>query len=302
MQHAILIMCHKVTSALVYSLEEISNDPNTKAFIHVDAKSSLTDFAFIKKYKNCILLEQRDAVYWGDSSQMYCTLRAMGYIFKNFQFDYLSLMSGDDIFHRTLKKLNNYLSKNMGVDFIGVTSFNGVSDLEAHRFLYRYNHIFFERDKSFFNKVYRGTIKKLFKFGFLKNKLNKPFKVMYKGSNWFTITSFSVEYILNFCENNKSYLKYFEKSYCCDEIFFVSIIFNSPLYKSTSAYIQNNSDDNLMSLRKIDWNSGPEFPKVYYEEDIKNLSVDNTFIIRKIDSGLTVARIKEVVSELNKNE
>jgi hypothetical protein len=122
---------------------------------------------------------------------------------------------------------------------------------------------------------------------------------MYKGSNWFTITKECLKYIILFNEKNPKYLKYFKNSYCCDEVFFHSIVYNSIFRNNTLAVINNNNDDNVMSCRKIDWVSGPSFPKVFNENDILNIRDEETFILRKIDSQLDKVSISRIVNNFN---
>ncbi|OOE78665.1 hypothetical protein BZG72_15250 [Salinivibrio sp. PR6] len=299
-RHAILIMCHRVTNAFLFSLKQISESNDTIGFVHVDAKKDLAEFLELERYNNVFFLRDRIPIFWGGVSQITATLNSMKYICANYNFEYISLISGDDFLYKGLQPFNQYLGESKKTEFIGVCSLSGVNDREGARFLYRYNDVFFDRSNSIKNKFTRVLLRTAFSFGLMENKMSKPFEVMYKGSNWFTITRECVFYILNYVHLNSSYLDYFKFSYCCDEVFFQSIVYNSKFKFFTKSYIESNEDDNLCSLRKIDWFSGPEYPKVFTYTDVLNLSDDETFVLRKVSESVSPDTLEQLSSAVVK--
>ncbi|MEZ8229351.1 beta-1,6-N-acetylglucosaminyltransferase [Vibrio splendidus] len=299
MKHIVLIICHRVTPALVHTLNEIEATKESFAVVHVDKKCNINEFDFIKHLDSSVLIEERTLVSWGDVSQIVCMMLCMTYIDKFYDYDYFSVISGDDIFYRGLNQFNQFLSENRGREFIGTSNLMGVTGRTAFRFERLYPLSFYDRSSSIRSKLNRKVTQFLFNIGFLENRNKRPFKKMYKGSNWFTITKECLGYIILFNEENPKYLNYFKNSYCCDEVFFHSIVYNSIFRNNTLAVINNNNDDNVMSCRKIDWVSGPSFPKVFNENDILNIRDEETFILRKIDSQLDKVSISRIVNNFN---
>jgi hypothetical protein len=297
MQHVILIICHERTNALESTLEMVSTSKNTKAYIHVDKKVSLENFGFIHEYDNCELLLERSVVNWGDYSQIKCMVKLLDYINNNVAFDYVSVISGDDFLYRGLEKFNSFLLKNKGCEFIGTTSLSGVDNRHIKRYLHYYPHWFFFRQKSLYLKVAKKIYSYMISLGLFRNKIERPFPIMYKGSNWFTITKKCNSYILGFVKSNPSYGDFFKSSFCCDEVFFQSIIFNSEFKVITNIYLNSDLDDNEASLRQIDWETGPEYPKVYSLNNILKIKPLNTFILRKVNKSISVKQLLEISGE-----
>jgi hypothetical protein len=294
MIHAILIVCHKVTSSLLHTVKEIESDPNTIGFIHVDEKISLEGFEFIGDISSVHMVHDRITVEWGGFSQIQATLLCMDYIISNFRFDYFSIISGEDFIYRGISRLNDHLVKQIDTEFIGVTSLNGVSSFEEERFKFVYKSVFFNRSNSWRDIILRKIYRSAHHFGLLKNPNNQPFVRMYKGSNWFTVSYSCVKYVLEFVRSNPHYIDYFKNSYCCDEIFFQSIVYNSDFKYKTSSFRNNCTDDNLMSLRIVDWKTGPIFPKVFSYSDLMAIKSDRTFLVRKVSDELSVCDLNRI--------
>lgn len=290
--HVIVIICHRMTEALKHSINEVESSSTSKAIVHVDKKTDIKPFLFIKELKNVELINDRVSVHWGDVSQIKCMLNCLMYARGKHKFKYVSLISGDDVFYRGLDCFNEFLKVGGSIEYIGVTSFSGVNKHEENRYLYRYPSFFYIRNPSVLTRIKKSLVRNLFKLGFFKNKSKCPFEVMYKGSNWFTMSYSCLEYVLSYLEINPSYISYFDNSYCCDEIFFQSIVYNSSYREMTLSVINNSIDDNLMSLRQIDWVSGPDFPKVYSRKDLAKLPVTNTFVIRKISEDIVFKELQ----------
>jgi hypothetical protein len=92
-------------------------------------------------------------------------------------------------------------------------------------------------------------------------------------STWFTMSRECTEYILKFVSENKKFLKCFKLSWGADELFFQTILFNSPLRPKL---INNN-------LRYIDWSEGKPNPKLLSENDIHKIEVSVCFFARKFN-------------------
>ncbi|MEG1010068.1 MAG: beta-1,6-N-acetylglucosaminyltransferase, partial [Clostridia bacterium] len=209
-------------------------------------------------------------------------------------YDYISIISGDDLPLKTDVKIKEFLEENSGKEFIGIQKNN---DKLEDRVKYLYNNFYFKKNRYFFEKiyVYMQSKSKLYK----KNPYYKDLPKLYKGSNWFTITSKLRDYILDYIEKNPNYVKAFEKSLCCDEVFFQTIVYNSPYLENI--YNEKENNDNLNSLRYIDWESGPEYPKVLVEEDFNKIKKSNCLFARKFNKNINLDKYREIFQNKNIN-
>lgn len=100
--------------------------------------------------------------------------------------------------------------------------------------------------------------------------------VFRKGTNWFSITDDLARYVLS----KKEWIEEtFRDSYCCDEVFLQTIVYNSDFqnrlyYTETDSVCSNN-------LRLIDWTRGR--PYVFRMTDKQELLDSPCLFVRKID-------------------
>jgi hypothetical protein len=96
----------------------------------------------------------------------------------------------------------------------------------------------------------------------------------YGGSGWFCLAKQHVDYILEYLKNKPALLNFFRRTFSSDELFFQTIIMNSPL-KDTVV------NDNL---RYIDWlKKGVSLPAILTVNDADNLLKSPKLFARKFD-------------------
>ncbi|KDE41139.1 putative glycosyltransferase [Nitrincola lacisaponensis] len=282
-----LIVCHKKTPALIYNLEKFSKFENCHVIVHIDKKSHLLPSDLVIS-KNIHYYENPTVVKWGGFSQIQVTYNLLKYI-DHMDYDYVSLMSGEDVFIRSQEAFNCFLKSNNLFDFVGFCRSDGDLYNPIDRVQYCYPFYFFNRDKSKIYSCLRRITFFMFSLGLFKNKAT-PYKRFCKGSNWFTIRKSTSSLIVDEVDNKKL-LDFYKNSFCADEVFVQTIIYNNCMLDSVYDFF--NYDDNRMSLRYVDWKSGPDFPKVLTISDLESEFPKDVFFIRKICSSVKV-------SELNK--
>ena len=109
--------------------------------------------------------------------------------------------------------------------------------------------------------------------------------IMYKGSQWFSITHELVEEVL---KEEKFIKKFFHKSYCPDELFVNVIVMND----KTQIINPNNN------LRYIDWKRG--IPYVWKLEDYEELICNEALFARKFtcetnEGKILISKLKDYV-------
>ncbi|WP_294912380.1 beta-1,6-N-acetylglucosaminyltransferase [Tatumella sp. UBA2305] len=277
------IICHEVTNPLLYTVKTLSACESNLIIIHVDKKSNIEDFYFLKSV-NVLLFEERIDIVWGTFSQIEVTHKLLKFS-QHFDFDYFFLLSGNDIPLTGQKEFHKFISINAGCEFFEFQGDrdNYVNPLDRVRF--RYPCWYFKRNKNFADKV----LSKLYKYSrflfYRNNSFNihsKKFPQLYKGSNWFGISNKAVQYTIDFIDGNPWYYKAFIHSYCCDEVFFHSII------KTWPEVIFFDSDEvKSSSLKYTDWTSGPDFPRVLTIDDADKVINSGCFFARKISNSIT---------------
>ncbi|MBU3188420.1 beta-1,6-N-acetylglucosaminyltransferase [Clostridium bowmanii] len=263
MQIGYCIICHRNTNILRTTIE-ILHQGNNNIYLHVDKKANIEDF---NEYKNSVIfIEDRVDVTWASFSQIECMIKLLerASIMKD---DYICLLSGDCLPLKNSEEIKDFFTKNKGNEFVGIQKEPDLIELE-NNIKYEHSKLSFVRKKNVLQSI-------MFKIqnNTTSSKINKGYKLLpqlYKGANWFCISGDLCNYILQYLQDNDWYKKAFENSFCADEVFFQTIIMNS-IYRDKIYKLDADYDDNHMELRYIDWNSGPEYPKMLTQQDFVNI-------------------------------
>lgn len=271
-QHAILIETHDNVDLLALILKKMRAD-NHYFFIHVDRKYKDYNSFLALASDHVIFLPKRYDVKWGSVEQIYLTLdliqTAQNYPIN---FDYYHLISGqdyptkhNDIFDSFFERTNKSFMELI----------NNINPSIKYRFmLYHINSLINVRKKigQKLEKICSNIQIKISKFYNIRPQLDLQ---IYKGSNWWSLNNEAINYVINFITKNPNYLKRFKYSSCCDEIFFHTIVFNSPLKKEIE----------LTDLRYYDWiptYPGESIPRTLTTRDFIPIMKSKTFFCRKI--------------------
>ena len=284
-KHAYLIMIHNdfyIFERLIKLLDDKRND----LYIHVDKKVKGFDFfkysSVIKK--SSIFFTKRISVNWGDFSQIKCELLLLDSATKNNKYEYYHLLSGVDLPLRKQDEIHGFFNKNK-YEFIAFKDYNSISENIVERV--KYYHFFTKnlRVNNFFTKLHYKLVSYQKKIGIVRNK-NIEFR---KGANWFSIRDDLARYILS---NKKKIFKLFKYSYCADEVFLQTIVYNS-VYMSR-VYRGENEYDSIK--RCIDWDRGE--PYIFTLEDYEMLKNSNCFFARKFSSEKDKQIIDKIYNEM----
>jgi len=284
MQITYCIICHRNTQILRTTIDLLSDD--NEIYIHVDKKANMNDF---EEYNSKVhFVNNRIEVQWGRYSLIECTLVLLRAI-KDANFDYVCLLSGDDLPLMNSDRIKKVFDEHAGMEFIGIQKNFNALELE-NRVKYEHSEFSSKRDKTIIEKVFFETIYKLFPM-----KLNQQYEMLpqlYKGAEWFCISKSLKHYILDYLEQNEWYTEAFKNSHCGDEVFFQTIVMNSH-YREKVFRINSGFDDNAMALRYIDWHTGPEYPKILTEKDLRNISDDKLIFGRKFHEKTDIGKYKQ---------
>jgi len=271
MKIALAIQCH-ANSKQINRLIEFFHDEDIDIYIHVDKKSNIINEIEINN--NVKIVKDSVDVRWGQISQVEATLKLFNLINSSERsYDYVHLISGEDYPVKSLQEFKDFFKENKN-EYIQygflptkILSRNGID-----RYSVYYPKWMIDRPckilKRTIRVVYREFILRTHLF---KRKFDLEDYICY-GSSWFSITGACMKYILIYLKEHKKYYNFFKNSIYSDEMFFQTIIVNSP-FKN---HIKNDN------LRYIDWSEKQGSPKTLNIDDAKKAIFINTFFARKI--------------------
>ena len=288
-KHAYLIMAHNEFTILEKLLKLLDNE-NNDIYLHIDKKVKNFDFNYFKKLikKSNLIFTKRLDVRWGSYKQIACEYLLFRMASQK-KYAYYHLLSGTDMPLTNQKTVHDFFDKNKGKEFVCFDNHQNISESAIERVKYYHLFVNLARSKNkllckFFQVFHFHSIKfqKKLKINRLK-KVNYTFR---KGANWVSVTDEFVKYLLS---KEKEVKKIFKYSYCADELFVQTILYNSKFYKNVYS-IKN--DDYLGIKRYIDWKRGE--PYTFTIDDYDLLINSDCFWARKFSSK----KDKEIINKI----
>ncbi len=297
-----IVATHKLPDQLTRLVKKL--DTETAHFlIHVDSRTDDTTYdrmvAGVSHLDNVVFLE-RNACYWGDFGIVEATLKGIDEALRRgIDFDYVVLLSGQDYPIKSNEYIDDFLTANNGKEFMDYFPIpvgpghrwecerGGLERIESWHFRLFGRRLYTGRREFDYSPLLTLLWKPITRFAPRRKFL--PGVKPYGGSQFWTITKACTEYVHEFVKTNKAFVDHFKYSYIPDEIFFQTIIMNSP-------FRENVVNDNS---RCIDWSRpGPTGhpPWIWRKEDIDALARSPGLFARKFDSDVD-SEILDLIDE-----
>jgi hypothetical protein len=264
-------------------------------FIHIDRKADIRRFSGISG-DNILLSEERIPVYHSGYTQVEATLLLLRDALSRTQdYDYFVLLGGTHYPLRSKEYIHRFFEKNRGTEFISTTRMPSDS---LGMPLSKLNRIYFEEDEP----VRRFLSRALAKVGLAQRDHQKFLGVLepYGGSNWWALSREACRYIIEFVQLNESVPRFFQNTCCPDEMFFHTILGNSPFQscvRRNFTYLHWPARQRPIFLDSADlqqielcdrpwlddeWGSGEAlFARKFSDDNLKLLDRIDAMIIRK---------------------
>lgn len=285
MKHAYLIMCHNNFEQLKLLLKLLDDERND-IYVHIDKKAKsfcIDDFNAVTERAGLTFVK-RINVSWGGYSLIAAEMNLLKAA-VNSRYSYYHLLSGVDLPIKSQNEIHDFFEKNAGKEFISVDESSvGGSDFSNRIGEYHLLQDFIGRNSGLritvIEKCERLSLMFQKKMRVNRNRHNKM--VIYKGSNWFSITHDMVLYVL---DREREIKRCFGYGLAADELFLQTIAMHSP-------YKQNITGT---CMRLINWDRGE--PHTFTEADYEMLIHSDNLFARKFD----YSRCPEIVNMIYNN-
>lgn len=292
MKIAVLVLCHKnpeQIEMLINALDSCEMD----FYIHVDRKSEIR-LNFNKENVVVLPENQRISVSWGGYSMIEATLSLLYVMRKSGKvYDYVWLISGQDFPIRSINDILYFFDANKGKDFIEI-----IDDNEAYVRNYLKRNELKYPNWMLSDRLFIKLLKRAYwiltggkKTIFFKRNMPGCIRKFYFGSQWWALTSQSLNRIMEFLDNHAEILTFFSTTLVPDECFFQT------LYMETSS--KNTRDS---SVCFVNWGKSKRNPECFTKEDFeKLLNLSKKYLIaRKFDVNVDEAIIHRL-NEANRS-
>ncbi len=289
MKSAFLIAAHKNPNQ-VKNLAYFLSQDGDGVFIHVNKRNNDVYnqlVSTIGNNKNIHIITDRVKIYWGGVGLVLASLNLLQTANNTDHFDYFHFITGQCVPLKTPKQINMFFEENNVKEFIDNFSLPnktwGPEDGGLDRLQY-----YWINGASVFvrsiNKTFRIIQKKLH----LKRKMVGTF---YGGCGWFSLSNNCVNYILTYLKNNPDFKKRFNHTGIPDEIFYQTVVMNSPF----AAHVINDS------LRYLNWKSeNTRHPQTIRFEDVPKIFENKKNIFaRKFDENSDIEALQAIYKNNN---
>jgi hypothetical protein len=229
-----LIQAHENPAQIARLIHSLA-DSQTVFYIHVDLKSNLSQFEFLRECGRVEFTDERVDCIWGDFSQIEATLCLVKKALAAHSTGMCSLISGSHYPIKSRKTIQQLLDANYSTYFLECSDpkklwpkFSLRTDYYKVNYSSRRNDFVLLKGLQLtsVSQFLKGNISvsELFKVTFVKRMPPQNMR-FYGGSQWWSMCMEHLASIQLFIETYREELfSYFEYSLCADEFFFQSIV------------------------------------------------------------------------------
>ncbi|MDQ3630422.1 MAG: beta-1,6-N-acetylglucosaminyltransferase [Actinomycetota bacterium] len=264
MRIAYVILAHQLPEQLVRLVRRLDT-PSALFLVHINRRSDDAIYeaarAGLAGLENVVFL-RRHKLYWAGFGHVRATIEGLDELYRrSAQFDYLALLTGQDYPIKPVSVIERTLTDSGGKSFMAYDRLPGGLADGMERITYWHSRRI---------GVAKGW--------HLKLPIRRRFPqqlVPYGGSSYWWLTREAADYVRRFLADQPGYYRFFKHVDVPDEIFFHTILMNSPLRDS----IVNDE------LRHVDWTREP-LPAIFGLRDFEELRRSPKLLARKFDSSV----------------
>src|SRR5471030_465481 len=124
MKLAHLVLAHNEPRQLERLVNRLRH-PGADIYIHLDKKTAIGPFEYLKNMENVFFIQNRVKVYWGSYNIVQATLNGFKEILQlGIEYEYVNLLSGQDYPLKPQSYIHDFLSQNPGVAFMNFLPFD----------------------------------------------------------------------------------------------------------------------------------------------------------------------------------
>lgn len=281
---AILVLAHKDLGQVKRLVTHLQGDFDV--FVHLDRRSEIHASDFEGLTRTTVIKKVKAT--WGSLGIVRSTLELLELSSRGGNYDRYVLVSGQDVPLRANEHIIAFFASHSDVDFVDSNPFTPADESRLTR-ISRF-HFFPRRSSSPALTRWATNLSRHLDRLIAQGGMRRPMKYNFRwGSQWMDLRSGTVREVLEFLQSDPSFLKRFRFTFCPDEFFFQTAIEHCDARRTPRANPR----------RFIDWDSGPERPRVLRSEDLSRLADSDMLFARKCDPLVDSALIEALYARLS---
>ena len=281
---AILILAHTNPEQLLRLTAHLQSDFDV--FIHLDQTSTIRIEDFQVFHRATVF--KKFKARWGSLAIVHAMLELLARASAAGPYDRYVFISGLDVPLMSNQKIAEHFSTHHDTDFVDIQQFVEGEKRRLTR-LTRF-HFFSRRTSAGAPAQLRGAASRLIDQALHKAGVRRTNIYDFRwGSQWMDLTRATAESTLRFIKSDRRFLRRFRFTFCPDEFVFQTAIHQH----------QNTSRKQAKPARFIDWDTGPEHPRVLRTEDFDRIIASGMLFARKCDSRVDTALVDQLFALAN---
>jgi len=273
---AYVILAHQLPEQLVRLVRRLDS-PGALFLVHINRRSDDAIYrvarAGLAELDNVVFL-RRHKLYWGAFGHVRATIEGLDELYRrSAQFDYVALLTGQDYPIKPASAIERTLAQSGGRSFMAYDRLPGGLADGMERITYWHS-----------RRIGRP------RGWHLRLPIRRQFPqqlVPYGGSSYWWLSREAVDYVRSFVAEQPRFYRFFKHVDVPHEIFFHTILLNSPLRDS----VVNDE------LRYVDWTRKP-MPAIFGVGDLELLRRSPKLLARKLDSTVDAEILDLIDREL----
>mgnify|MGYP001311010275 CR=1 FL=1 len=273
---AILILAHTNPEQLLRLTAHLQSDFDV--FIHLDRASTIRIEDFRTFHRATVF--KKFKARWGSLAIVHAMLELLARSSAAGPYDRYVFISGLDVPLMSNRKIAEHFSAHRDTDFVDIQRFVEGEESRLTR-LTRF-HFFSRRTSAGEPARLRGAASRLIDRALHQAGVRRTNIYDFRwGSQWMDLTRETAESIVHFVNNDRRFLRRFRFTFCPDEFLCQTAIQQHPYTSRKKA----------KPARFIDWDTGPERPRVLRTEDLDQIIASGMLFARKCDSRVDSALV-----------
>lgn len=283
MKLAFMITCHMDHEHIARLAKKLATHPDNKVYIHVDQRSDINAFKqAAAEIKNVYFCKERYKTNWSSfqSIQAVMALTKNALADRN---DRLIMMQGLDYSLYSNELIHQFFNTHRNIEFIRACNVTTSTDYHiACKIRQRW---FFGKDSKIYKIWHRFNTS--FKIYTRKPSLftsdNKQFDIYFGNATW-ALTQKCAQYVLDFYHRETHLEDFFESSFCSDELYVHSVVFNSNFASNTTNCGPEPEDRDLEQWQNLGYFEYGKNIKIFDITDFDTLFNTGYLFVRKTNS------------------
>lgn len=258
---------------------------NADVYVHIEANSALEPFQTpVKDLANVHFIAPRLHCRWGSWNAVAATVALLENALRGGEYDRIVFLQGLDYPIKPAGEIAAFFAAHKDVEFIRACDVTA-SDDPYFKEMCRV--IFYRSEEDIFHKVLEKVMqhgKIYLRDGLVPMDGGEKVHAFWGSAQW-AITGECARYIVDFYHSHPAFNKWFRNAFPIDEMYFATVVMNSPFRGKTSAGGPEPNKTGLVNWRNLHYYEYPGSIRVYEEKDLDFIHGLSELYIRKVNTA-----------------